>query len=71
MGDCTKIYFNYRRMSGEVIHDNTPLPTFTNTLCHNQQLAFDTVLQNSKVQGPKEPLRMIIQGIAGIGKSYL
>ena len=64
-------YFNYRWRSGEVIHNNTPLHTLTNTLFHNQQLAFDTVLQNSQVQGPKEPLRMIIQGTKGTCKSYL
>ena len=34
-------------------------------------MALDIILQHSKQQGTKEPLRMIIQGTAGTGKSYL
>ena len=64
-------YIDLKCKSGEVIQDNNPLPTSTNALSHNQQLAFDIVLQHSQVQGPKEPLQLIIQGTIGIGKSYL
>ena len=64
-------YIDYKRKSGEVIQDKNPLPTSTNALSHNQLLSFDIVLQHSRAQGPKEPLRMIIQGTTGIGKSYL
>ena len=49
-------YIDYKRKSGEVIHDKNPLPTSTNALSHNQQLAFEIVLQHSQVQGTKEPL---------------
>ena len=34
-------------------------------------MALDIILQHSKQQGTKEPLRMIIQGTTGTGKSYL
>ena len=34
-------------------------------------MALDIILQHSKQQGTKEPLRMIIQGVAGTGKFYL
>ena len=40
-------YINYKPKCGEVIQDNNPLPTSTNALPHNQQLAFDIVLQHS------------------------
>ena len=34
-------------------------------------MALDIILQHSKQQGTKEPLRMIIQGTTGMGKYYL
>ena len=40
-------YIDYKHKSGEVIKDINPLPTSTNALSHNQQLAFDIVLQHS------------------------
>ena len=43
--ETTPNYIDYNRRNGEVIQDNTPLPTSTNTLSHNQQLTFDMVLQ--------------------------
>ena len=67
----TPTYINYKWKSGEVIQDNNPLPNSTNALSHNQQLAFDIVLQHSQVQGPKEPLRMIIKGTTSTCKSCL
>ena len=70
IGD-SPIYIGYNQRSGEVIQDNTNLPTSINTLSHNQQLAFDIVLQHLQVQGTKYPLRMIIQGTVGTRKSYL
>ena len=64
-------YIDYNRRSEEVIHDNTPMPTFTYALSHSQQLEFDIVLQHSQVQGTKETLRIIVQRTACTCKSYL
>ena len=49
-------YIDYKHKSGELIQDKNPLPTSTNAFSHNQQLAFDIVLQHSQVHGTKEPL---------------
>ena len=45
--ETTPTYIDYKRKSGEVIQYNNPLPTSTIALSHNQQLAFDIVLQHS------------------------
>ena len=49
-----------------------------NPLCYsrskfstNQHIAFDVIMHHLQAKEPKEPLKMIIQGTAGIGKSYL
>ena len=49
----TPTYIDYKCKSGEIIQDNNPLPNSTNALSHNQQLAFDIVLQHSQVQGTR------------------
>ena len=42
-------YIEHKSKSGELIQDNNPLPTSTSALSHNQQLAFDIVLQHSQI----------------------
>ena len=49
----TPNHIDHSRRNGELIQDNTPIPTSTNTLSHIQQLSFDIVLQHSQVQGTK------------------
>ena len=45
--ETAPMYIDYMRKSGEAIEDNNPPTTSTNALSHNQQLAFDIVLQHS------------------------
>jgi hypothetical protein len=55
----------------KVIQELNPIFPSNNTFSTHQQRAFDIILQHFQAREPKEPLKMIIQGTAGTGKSYL
>ena len=54
-------------------HQSTDVPDNQSTAALNakQQRAFDIVRQHAETEGSAEPLRLLILGTAGTGKSYL
>ena len=53
------------------LHRNEPINLEATTLLDKQYHALNIVLHHSQQKGNKTSLMMIIQGIAGTGKSYL
>jgi hypothetical protein len=58
-------FINYNRRNAEVIQELNLIFPSNNTFSTHQQCAFNIILQHLQAREPKEPLNMIIQGIAG------
>jgi hypothetical protein len=69
--DTTPSFINYHQSITTVLQEMNPLCPSRSTFSTNQHTAFDIIMHHLQAKEPKEPLKMIIQGTAGIGKSYL
>ena len=63
-------FISENRQLNAIVHDNRALNYSIESLAEKQRKAFDIILEHYR-GGNNEPLRMIIQGTAGTGKSYL
>jgi hypothetical protein len=66
------IYFIRNAKSrGVIVENHHPIYVSPSSLEEKQRVAFDIILQHSNQYPSLEPLLMIVQGIAGTGKSFL
>jgi pantothenate kinase-related protein Tda10 len=66
--DTTPSFINYHRSITMVLQEMNPLCPSRSTFSANQHTTFDIIMHHLQA---KEPLKMIIQGTSGTGKSYL
>ena len=69
--DTAPSFISYHRRNTIVLQEMNLLCPSRNTFSTNQHIAFDIIMHHLQSKEPKEPLKMIIQGTAGMGKSYL
>ena len=64
-------FIDLNRLSIELHEDTLSLSNSPNSLSPTQRIAFDLVISHFRNTTPAQPLKMVIQGTAGTGKSYL
>ena len=71
LNPTTTSFIDLNCLSTQLHEDNLSLFNSLDSLSPSQRMAFDVVISHFRNTTPTQPLKMVIQGTAGTGKSYL